>query len=147
MARHRAPVDDPRTREEGIAAATPGPATQLSWPAPRRDRSDHWPGPARREPVPPRPEPGLSRSEPRAPMPGPRPSGDLPPPRRDRFPNSSGVLARPSVVGVARVPVTSRLTPPGRELRNQGPRPVPAGRPVGVPVRGGRHRRGAEHDR
>ncbi|MEV2242188.1 hypothetical protein [Micromonospora sp. NPDC049891] len=80
-------------------------------------------------------------------MPGPRPSGDLPPARRDRSPNSSGVLARPTVVGVARVPVTSRLTPPGRELRNQGPRPVPATRPVVVPAAGGRHRRAAEPDR
>ncbi|MEV6815525.1 hypothetical protein [Micromonospora sp. NPDC051296] len=75
-----------------------------------------------------------------------RPDGDRrwPAPRRERSGNTAGVLARPSVVGVARVPATSRLTPPGQETRNQGPRALPAGRPAVVPAPAGRHRRAAE---
>ncbi|MEH1101743.1 hypothetical protein [Micromonospora sp. CPCC 205561] len=69
------------------------------------------------------------------------------------------LLAPPIVVGVARVPATSRLTPPtGRppaepaeqRLASAGPRRIlPAGpgtagrRPGGAPAPGGRHRRAA----
>ena len=77
-----------------------------------------------------------------------RPAGDRPwpAPRQDRSGNTAGVLARPSVVGVARVPATSRLTPPGQEIRNQGPRAVSSHSPAVVPAPAGRHRRAAEPD-
>lgn len=48
------------------------------------------------------------------------------------------LLAPPIVVGVARVPVTSRLTPPGVADRA---RPAVAPRRPGPPVPAGRHRR------
>ncbi|MGC5053773.1 hypothetical protein ACLQ2S_20220 [Micromonospora sp. DT48] len=132
MARHRAPADDPWTREERPGGAVA--AARLSWPAPRQERPARWstPGEEPTERVP-SPQPGLW--------------GDTPPARRDRSPNSSGVLGRPTVVGVARVPVTSRLTPPGRQVRNQGPRPISTGRPVVVPASGGRHRRAVDPGR
>ncbi|MEV6695345.1 hypothetical protein AB0M35_28145 [Micromonospora sp. NPDC051196] len=69
-----------------------------------------------------------------------------PAPQQERSLNAAGVLGRTTVVGVARVPATSRLTPPGREIRNQGPRPASPRRPAVVPAPAGRHRRAAEPD-
>ncbi|MBQ1027674.1 hypothetical protein [Micromonospora sp. C95] len=68
-------------------------------------------------------------------------------PRQDRRPNAAGGFGRNAAVGVAAVPATSRLTPPGREIRNQGPRPAPARSPTVVPAPTGRHRRAVETER
>ncbi|MEU5787407.1 hypothetical protein ABZ754_06725 [Micromonospora purpureochromogenes] len=50
------------------------------------------------------------------------------------------LLAPPIVVGVARVPVTCRATPPGTRPGGPGGS-APAGRGVPVPSQTGRHRR------
>ncbi|MDG4796059.1 hypothetical protein [Micromonospora sp. WMMD1082] len=80
-----------------------------------------------------------------------RPAPDLrwPAPRQDRPSTTSTtarVLGRSGVVGVARVPVTSRLTPPDRDLRDQRPRPDRV-RPAVVPTPAGRHRQTTRSDR
>ncbi|MFG2065049.1 hypothetical protein ACGFIK_26990 [Micromonospora sp. NPDC048871] len=145
MAKHRAPVSDRRARRERTGNEATHPA-DLSQPVPRQDRESPRPDFA---------EAGLTFGERRewaAPRqnlaelwPGPPydRSGGGPAPQQRPL-NAPGVLGRTPVVGVARVPATSRLTPPGREIRNQGPRPVR--RPGVVPAPAGRHRRAAEPD-
>ncbi|WP_341717241.1 hypothetical protein QQG74_25540 [Micromonospora sp. FIMYZ51] len=102
MAKHRAPVDDLLSQEEGRSqeertdVAGYRLADRSRWPTAWPERSPYDP--------------------------------EEPP-------------ARPSVVGVARVPATSQLTPPGRELRNQGPRAIPPRGPAAAPRPVGRHRR------
>ncbi|MGC5033151.1 hypothetical protein [Micromonospora sp. DT229] len=150
MAKHRAPVSDRRTRRERTGNEAIHPVADLSQPVPRQDRESR-----------PAPRPVLAEAGP-AFGDGERrewvaPRQDLaelwPGPPYDRFGgpapqqrplNAPEVLGRTPVVGVARVPATSRLTPPGREIRNQGPRPVR--RPAVVPAPAGRHRRAAEPD-
>ncbi|GIJ27603.1 hypothetical protein Vqi01_27650 [Micromonospora qiuiae] len=98
MAKHRAPVDDLRNREEWAGAAAYRQAN----------------GSARRA-------------------------------CQQRFPYPPQASARPSVVGVARVPATSRLTPPDRQLRTE---PTGAISPVGPALTSrpaGRHRRVGEY--
>ncbi|MGN9777979.1 hypothetical protein ACTMS0_19780 [Micromonospora sp. H33] len=53
------------------------------------------------------------------------------------------LLAPPIVVGVARVPATSKLTPPDATAPDQAPVAVAPRRPV-APVPAGRHRRALE---
>ncbi|MFI7553486.1 hypothetical protein ACIBQ2_27525 [Micromonospora sediminimaris] len=107
MAKHRAPVDDRWSREEGVGGGVPRPA-----PIPGNGRAGAWSAP-----------------------------------RQDRSPNATGRFGRNGAVGIASVPATSRLTPPGREIRNQGPRPALPRRPIVVPALAGRHRRAAEAER
>ncbi|GIJ24706.1 hypothetical protein Vlu01_53300 [Micromonospora lutea] len=64
--------------------------------------------------------------------------------REERVPTPVGGARRNGAVGVAPVPATSRLTPPGREIRRQGPRPTLAHRPTVTPASVGRHRRCTE---
>ncbi|GIJ80549.1 hypothetical protein SAMN05443287_11831 [Micromonospora phaseoli] len=122
MAKHRAPGDDLRRREEGPAVAAYRPVGERRGPTPRKD----WPE---------------NRFVPRRDL-----SDGRPAPRQDRSPKAPGSSARSRVVvGVARVPVTSLLTPPGQELR--GPHPSSADLPAVLPAPAGRHRQVGGYDR
>ncbi|MCZ7418557.1 hypothetical protein O7605_03370 [Verrucosispora sp. WMMA2121] len=109
MAKHRAPIGDRWSREEGGGGGVLGPAAGRTAPTSGNGRAGGWSAP-----------------------------------RQDRSPNAAGGFGRDGAVGVASVPATSRLTPPGRDIRNQGPRPAPTRRPAVVPAPTGRHRRSAE---
>ncbi|GIJ18983.1 hypothetical protein Vgi01_56670 [Micromonospora gifhornensis] len=153
MAKHRAPVDDRRSRREGIGSAAPSPTANLRWPVPRQDVAESWPAP-RQERAEDRSAPRQDRTEGWSglgqerglmwPSPPPHSPDGRPVLQQEHPLNAAGPLGRTPVVGVARVPATSRLTPPGREVRNQGPRPVR--RPAVLPAPAGRHRRAGESE-
>ncbi|WP_147376310.1 hypothetical protein [Micromonospora radicis] len=137
MAKHRAPVDDLWSWEEGTGRAAPRSATNLNWPARHPERPENRPAAPRQDRAGRRPAPRQDPTES-----GPDRTDSWPAPRQDRSGgwttggsrNTAGVLGRGAAVGVARVPATSRLTPPGREIRNAGPRSALTRRPAGAPT-------------